>query len=1061
MRGRLTFITCYAASGAAALIYQVAWTRIFSLQLGHTTAASSTVLAAFMGGMAAGAWFGGKASPRPGLGLLQSYAAIELFIGAIAIVLPGALDGLIPVLGWAYADGTAPTFFATLRVAFSLLLIGIPAAAMGATFPIAVMWLTAAERATPRSSPLPAAGAGLLYAANTFGAALGAIGAGFWLIPALGLRATTWIGVALNVAAAAGAMWIARRPVEPVREKKKKLPVREPQTIAVPARPLLAAAAAGLSGFLALVYEVAWTRLLALVLGPTTYAFSIMAASFITGIAAGSLIGTRVARRGSHRSVWLGAALIVTAASAPAAAWFAASRLPMVVAQQVNAGAAFDAIILQQVLAVAGVLLPTSMALGATFVLALASATGEATHVGQDVAHVYVANTVGAVAGALSAGFLLIPRLGLQQTFNHISALGASGGVLIVALAIVPRRRPRALAAAAALTAAIWMAFNAAPQWDRELLASGGYKYARGLDSNVLDEFLRAGTLEYYNEGAAGTVSVRALAGSRALAIDGKVDASNAGDMLTQRLLGLLPVLLHPEPRDALVIGLGSGVTADAVLATGTVEHLDVVEISPGVVQASAYFERENRSVLRNPRTRLLVGDGRSHLRLSRRLYDVIVSEPSNPWMGGVAALFTREFFEAARERLRAGGVFCQWAHTYEIAEADLRSIVQTFASVFPEGTMWLVGESDLLLIGSTTENLESRLSALGERSHRGAAPALLSTVGIPPDSAAFVLLSLFAGGPGQLAAFANGAPLQTDDRMELEFTAPRAMYAPSEGNAARLSGFSANAAALPVIAAAMQRARAADWNARGSVALQAKAFAMATDSFRRALELDSESVQALRGLTESAAGAQRLTEETEWLRSRAAAEPRNIAVRVELSHALAALGRTDEAVAVATDAVRLDPERPEPRELLASIFADLGDAPRLSAAAAELVQRFPERDDARYYQAAALFLAGRTTDAERPIRLLLSANPRHAKGQNLLGALCASAAKPECAEKAFTAARELDPRDPSVYINLGYLRLARGDAEAAAEFFREALAIDTRSEAARRGLEEARAGQS
>jgi len=209
MRGRATFITCYAASGAAALIYQVAWTRIFSLQLGHTTAASSTVLAAFMGGMAAGAWFGGKASARPGLALLQSYAAIELFIGAIAIVLPGALDALIPVLRWAYADGTAPAFFATLRVAFSLLLIGVPAAAMGATFPIAVMWLAATERATPRSRPQPDSGAGLLYAANTFGAALGAIGAGFWLIPALGLRAMTAVGIALNRLAAAAALAIA------------------------------------------------------------------------------------------------------------------------------------------------------------------------------------------------------------------------------------------------------------------------------------------------------------------------------------------------------------------------------------------------------------------------------------------------------------------------------------------------------------------------------------------------------------------------------------------------------------------------------------------------------------------------------------------------------------------------------------------------------------------------------------------------------------------------------------------------------------------------------------
>ena len=246
--------------------------------------------------------------------------------------------------------------------------------------------------------------------------------------------------------------------------------------------------------------------------------------------------------------------------------------------------------------------------------------------------------------------------------------------------------------------------------------------------------------------------------------------------MLTQRLLGLLPILMHPEPRDALVIGLGSGVTADAVLASGEVQHLDVVEISPEVVDASAYFERENRKILSNPRVRLLIGDGRSHLRLSSA--NTMSSSRSRQSGWGIAALFTREFFEATRARLRAGGVFCQWAHTYEISEEDLRSIVHTFASVFPDGTMWLVGESDLLLIGSVAGNIESRVTAVGERWRLGSVPALLSDVAVAPGAAPFVLLSLFAGGPDGLAKFGAGAPLQTDDRMRSSHAA-RAMYAP------------------------------------------------------------------------------------------------------------------------------------------------------------------------------------------------------------------------------------------------------------------------------------------
>ena len=202
-------------------------------------------------------------------------------------------------------------------------------------------------------------------------------------------------------------------------------------------------------------------------------------------------------------------------------------------------------------------------------------------------------------------------------------------------------------------------------------------------------------------------------AGTTSLAIDGKVDASNAGDMLTQRLLAHVPLLLHPAPRQAAILGLGSGVTLGSALRH-PLERVDVLEISPEVVEASRFFEPENSRALADPRTRLIVGDGRTHLLLGRDQYDVIVSEPSNPWMAGIASLFTREFFTAARARLAPGGVLCQWAHTYDISAEDLRSIVATFAAVFPDGTIWLVGDGDVLLIGGT-EPMGPRVAALAE----------------------------------------------------------------------------------------------------------------------------------------------------------------------------------------------------------------------------------------------------------------------------------------------------------------------------------------------------------
>jgi spermidine synthase len=808
---------------------------------------------------------------------------------------------------------------------------------------------------------------------------------------------------------------------------------------------------------------VTWTRLLALVIGPTTYAFATMVASFISGIAVGAWAGTRLVRRVSRPDLWLAAALVATAASAWAAVWLAGSRLPLTLASELSRSDGFEAVLLRQVFAVGVLLLPTGMALGASFSLALATASSGVANVGRDAARVYFANTCGAVAGALTAGFVLLPRLGLQGTAAAVSALALVGAVAVAARAFLHRgesRRARitlALATGSALAA--WLVDL--PEWDRDLLSSGAYKYARGIESDDLAAALRAGTLEYYAEGATATVSVRRRAGIRTLVIDGKVDASNGADMLTQRLLGLMPVLLHPDPQDVLVIGLGSGVTARAALAAPEVRSTDILEISPEVVEATAFFSAENGDVLRAPGVRLVVGDGRSHVLLAHRQYDVIVSEPSNPWMAGVAALFTREFFEAARARLKPGGLLCQWAHTYEISDGDLRSIVATFASVFPDGTMWLVGDGDLLLIGSTGGDILSRVAAMRERMGIGSIPAVLRDMGIPPASAPFVLISHFAGGPSELAAYGDGAAVQTDDRMALEFTAPAAMYARTPNdNVATLRELTAAARFPPALSAELHGADARSWTARGTVALQAEAYGVAYDSFRRATTLDDRDAAALRGATEAAAATARLDEAQQWLETRAAAQPDNVPVRVELSRLLTVRGHIERAIAVVTEAVQAAPTDPRPLEQLASVLADVGDAARLAPVAATLLATFPQREDARYYDAVATLLMGHAAVAAEKARQVVHANPRHARAQTLLGAACATAGQRDCARAAFEAAIALNPRAPSSYVNLGAFHLELGDPDTAAGYFAEALALDPQSAAARDGLARTRALQ-
>jgi spermidine synthase len=1081
---RRLLVVLYMISGAAALVYEVIWTRLLTLQLGHTVAAASTVLAAFMGGLAVGAWLAGRfvtrrtnaapdlpepaSLPHP----MQIYAGLEVVIALLALLLPLMLRASVPALAWAYADGSAPVRFALVRVAISLLLVGIPATAMGATYPVAADWLA-------RLAPDPTnarASAALLYASNTAGAAVGALAAGFWLIPALGLSASTWVSVALNGIAAAGAMWLstvrnservptgiaqvqATRTAKAVKTAKPPRK-RETQDSLQPSRASrsaerssvwLVSAAIGVSGFAALVYEVAWTRLLALVIGPTTYAFSTMAAAFVTGLAIGSTLGSPLSRRTTRPMAWLAATLIVGAVAATSAAWYTASRLPLTIAVQVaDPNVIFGRIVFEQAIVVALLMLPSTLILGAAFPLALAAAGAAGENAGGVAARVYTANTIGAILGALAAGFLLIPILGLRSTFE------AAAIVSVVAGAVGLLRQIKSWAGAAIAAASV-ATIVALPGWDRELLASGAYKYAPYLQSADLDTILRAGTLEYYKEGAAATVSVRRLTGVRSLAIDGKVDASNGADMLTQRLLGLLPVLLHGHARSVAIIGLGSGVTAGSALAPGTVEHADVIEISPEVVEASHAFDAESGQVLSQKTVRLIIGDGRSHLLLTPRRYDVIVSEPSNPWMAGVAALFTREFFEAARARLEPDGLLCQWAHTYDISAEDLRSIARTFASVFPDGTMWLVGEGDLLFIGGSARGLDRRLDEIAVGYRKGTTPALLASLGIDPAFAPFNLLSLYAGGPREIRQYSTGAMVQTDDRMALEYSAPRGIYGrTTTDNAVAIRALAVQPP--PAVRAALDAGSDAAWTSRGNMLLKADAFALAYDAYSRALALNSGNPSALKGLSDAAPGARREQEERKWLETTASREPANAAVRIELARVLAARGEFDAAVAAATKALELAPGEPRAGEELASILADKDDSDRLAPLADALVKEFPGRPDPEYYRATALFMRGQIEDSLTAVQPLAKAHPEHARAQNLMGAACAILGRRECARAAFQASITANPRDVATYVNAATFELQVANPRGAMSLFAEALALDQQSDAARKGLAQARA---
>ena len=1053
VRYRRLFLLVYGISGAAALIYEVTWTRLLTLQMGHGVAAASTVLAAFMGGLsigsAVGGHLGGRLSPA---GALRAYAIIEIAIATLALALPLELAVVRPWLARAYTDGNPNVTFPLLRLASSLFLLAAPAAAMGATFPIASRWMV-------RGASRAAADAGWLYAVNTIGAALGAVLAGFVLLPALGLQRTMLVGVGLNLTAAT-VTWLIAARTGTATPRTSAANIAAPRATGAKPSPRTArvgllwtaALALGLSGFASLTLQVVWTRLAALILGPTTYAFSLVVAVSIGGIAAGSALGSRLIAR-SHQPVLSLALCLLSSVGLATAAATGVDRALLLMAELVAVkDASFSSLLIRQVLLVAALLAPMSIAFGAAFPFAIALGTKVDEKVVSDLGFIYAVNTSGAIIGALLAGFVLIPSLGLHDTIRVVTVIVVAG---TVALLIVARVRGRPLVVGIAACALVLFSGFALPSWNQHLLSSGVYKHAAELGSSNLETWLTAGRLLYYREGATATVSVREALGNRSLSIDGKVDASNRADMLTQRLLAHLPLLLHPEPHRVAIVGLGSGVTLGAALKH-PIARADVLEISPEVVEASRFFEQENDRALADSRTRLIVGDGRLHLMLSQSPYDVIISEPSNPWMAGVASLFTREFFESARRNLAPGGVLCQWAHTYDISDSDLRSIVATFLSVFPDGALWLIGKGDVLLVGSN-EPLDARFGEMARQWQRPGVATDLLDVGVRKP---FDLLSMFVAEGRALARYADGAAVQTDDRSELEFSGPRSIFGnPTNLNDDVLRNLARAAPAPAAVQAAIRQAGPADWRNRGWMLIRAEVHELAWHDFGRALESDPTDTDAYKGLIQSSipGGTPGMDEALTLLR-RLAAHPSHLQAKVALSHLLAASGATDEAAAQILDLSQRYPDNLEVLEQWASVMADTGNTEHLQSVVARLRRTAPSSQITHYYSASLLFLQGRPDLAVPEAESVVRDNPDHALAQNLLGAALASLGQPVRARHAFEASLRANPLMPGTYVNLAMLEMETGHPDVAARRYAEALLLNPMSEPARRGLEEAAA---
>ncbi|WP_192560783.1 fused MFS/spermidine synthase [Pseudomonas allokribbensis] len=719
-------------SGAAALVYQVLWIKQLSLVVGVEVYAITTGISAFFAGLAIGGWLFGRWADRLAQPVLL-YAGLEVLVAVLGV-------------GATFAMSVAASPFAWLQDHVGLLawllpfmLVGAPAVLMGGTLPVLVRSLGS----TPGKS------GGQLYAANTLGAIVGTLLAAFVLIATLGVRGSALAAAMLNLLATAGALGWQRQHPMPVKAPLKHHTEKAPDRTALWLY--------SIAGGVALGYEVVWSQSIVQFMSTRTYAFAVVLATYLTGLFIGSaLLARRVER---IRDPWGVFGLLIAGAGLIALLEIALLGRWLVIAQSqaeiwlVTQGASELAGMSARfaVAALCIVFLPTLL-LGAAFPLALRLSVGHE-HVGRDVGAVVAFNTLGGIIGVMLCGFLLIPLLGLVRTLGLLAIIAAGVGWFAVRKGHgVKKGRRQAVAALGLLSVAL------AVLTPVDKLAS-------------LLPGARNGELAFYEEGRGGTVAVvtqgRGQNAFQRLYIQG---VSNTGDAMPSlrymRIQALLPLLIHNgEPRSALVIGFGTGITAGALLRYPGLEHRVVAELLPSVIKAAPLF-KGNFNAASDPGVDVRLRDGRQELLRSPQTYDLITLEPPPPSAAGVVNLYSRDFYQLAASRLEKQGLVAQWLPLPTQNIDDSRSLVRSFLDVFPYATLWTSEFHEMLLVGSLTP-IELDAEKITRRLQQDSVRSTLQDVGI---GSAPALLSTWVTDRAGLERFAADAPAVTDDQPRIEY---------------------------------------------------------------------------------------------------------------------------------------------------------------------------------------------------------------------------------------------------------------------------------------------------
>jgi spermidine synthase len=759
-------------SGLAALIYQVAWIREFRLIFGASTAATAAVLAVFIGGLGAGGLFLGARADRSSRPLML-YGVFELGAAAFAALSPFLLwlvrmvyVGLGGSASLGLLGGTC------LRLLLGALVLAVPTLLMGGSMPAAVA-------AVEVDTDVGRRNLALIYGLNTLGAVTGCLLANFVLLEHLGTRRTLWSATLLGALVAAVAFAWSRRP-----SSLPSTAASAPATkAAAPGSFVLFAA--GMVGFAFFLMEMVWYRMLGPLLGGTVFSFGIILAVALLGIGVGSVVHGLLQSRGHLPATLSGFASVCLVEAVAVAAPFALGDRVALLAlflRPLGNLAGFWGHAACWVLIASIVILPAALASGVQFPMLIALLGRGRSEVGRQTGRVYAANTVGAIAGSLAGGFGMLPLLTAPGCWQLVAAL--LGLLAMVSYFVAQRRtrQPRALVhalprlAACALVVTMLLARGPTAVWRHSPIAVGRVNPGSLPDATALRNFENGvrRSIEHDYEGVESSVALERSTGY-AFVVNGKTDGHARMDAGTQVMAGMLGALLHPNPRRAFVIGLGTGSTSGWLASVPSIERVDTVELEPAILEVARKCAAVNHGAMNNPKHRVIIGDARETLLGHGDAYDIIASEPSNPYRAGIASLYTREYYQAVNRRLARGGMFLQWVQAYAIDSQTLFTIMSTIAQVFPSVEIWRMAPSDLLMVATRTELVHdvARMRwRMQQEPFRAALLGAWSTVTLEGVLAHHVARPSLVRRVAEL----QGTTINTDDRTRVEFGFARSL---------------------------------------------------------------------------------------------------------------------------------------------------------------------------------------------------------------------------------------------------------------------------------------------